>query len=606
MTYAAEPYAQFVDDLLTSLTGGQVREQFRFLPEEAPFRLAASAPVLPTTVRVHGLVAGQYTRFRAGTDYAKLGADKTLTWLGATSGAALPDAGSVFFVNYEQQGGDPLLTDRNPGSVTRLLAESFGREYAVLSRQLEAVYQSAFVDTASGRDLEQLAALVGISRRRRLSATGSALFSRLSPAPADISIPAGTRLSTAEPPAVSFETTEDRTLQRGNLSVEAPMAARASGAAGVVAANAVRVIDRPILGLDSVTNPQDTRFAGADESDALLRARCQRALETSGKATTGALIGALTTLPGLREKDIRIAEDYLAHPGVVKVNVALPEMSAAELQSASEQAIALIEATRPLGVRVEHNIDASRPLGLATPGLGAVAVDTAATAEPANVGIADPTKLLLPVNVDVVVTPVTLSLSADQRNKLLAQADAAVAAFVKDAGIGETLVYNRLVGQLMALDGVLDVAVALYPATKTALDGRKNLIPDNPNARPVRGAVDIRIGGSLILIDVAVNLTLQGAALAAPDPGAPRSAALADIAERLKNFVATLGAQTLSVALLKAQLTGSDTYSVGPLHYKVEFMEAGVRLHQQDVALPLSGLERLWVRGVTSLNGAGA
>ena len=557
-------------------------------------------------MRVHGLVAGQYTRFRAGTDYAKLGADKTLTWLGATSGAALPDAGSVFFVNYEQQGGDPLLTDRNPGSVTRLLAESFGREYAVLSRQLEAVYQSAFVDTASGRDLEQLAALVGISRRRRLSATGSALFSRLSPAPADISIPAGTRLSTAEPPAVSFETTEDRTLQRGNLSVEAPMAARASGAAGVVAANAVRVIDRPILGLDSVTNPQDTRFAGADESDALLRARCRRALETSGKATTGALIGALTTLPGLREKDIRIAEDYLAHPGVVKVNVALPEMSAAELQSASEQAIALIEATRPLGVRVEHNIDASRPLGLATPGLGAVAVDTAASDEPANVGIADPTKLLLPVNVDVVVTPVTLSLSADQRNKLLAQADAAVAAFVKDAGIGETLVYNRLVGQLMALDGVLDVAVALYPATKTALDGRKNLIPDNPNARPVRGAVDIRIGGSLILIDVAVNLTLQGAALAAPDPGAPRSAALADIAERLKNFVATLGAQTLSVALLKAQLTGSDTYSVGPLHYKVEFMEAGVRLHQQDVALPLSGLERLWVRGVTSLNGAGA
>ena len=606
MTYAAEPYAQFVDDLLTSLTGGQVREQFRFLPEDAPFRLAASAPVLPATVRVHGLVNRQYTRFRAGTDYDKLVADKTLKWLPEHKGAVLPDAGSVFFVNYEQQGGDPLLTDRNPGSVTRLLAESFGREYAVLSRQLEAVYQSAFVDTASGRDLEQLAALVGIARRRRLSATGSALFSRLSPAPADISIPAGTRLSTAEPPAVSFETTEDRTLQRGNLSVEAPMAARASGATGVVAADAVRVIDRPILGLDSVANPQATRFAGADESDALLRARCRRALEASGKATTGALIGALTTLPGLREKDIRIAEDYLAHPGVVKVNVALPEMGAAELLSTSEQVIALIEATRPLGVRVEHNIDASRPLGLATPGLGAVAVDTAASDEPANVGIADPVNLLLPVNVDVVVTPVTLSLSADQRNKLLAQADAAVAGFVKDAGIGETLVYNRLVSQLMALDGVLDVALALYPASKTALDGRKNLIPDNPNARPVRGAVDIRIGGSLILIDVAVNLTLQGAALAAPDPGAPRSAALADIAERLKNFVATLGAQTLSVALLKAQLTGSDTYSVGDLHYKVEFMEAGVRLHQQDVELPLSGLERLWLRGVKSLNGAGA
>ena len=605
MTYAAEPYAQFVDDLLTALTGGQVREQFRFLPEEAPFRLAASAPVLPATVRVHGLADGQYTKFRAGTDYAKLGADKTLQWLAAQSGATLPDAGSVFFVNYEQQGGDPLLTDRNPGSVTRLLAESFAREYAVMSRQLEAVYQSAFVDTASGRDLEQLAALVGITRRRRLSATGSVVFSRASPAPADIFIPAGTRLSTGEPPPLAFETTEDRTLQRGNLSVEAPIAARVPGAAGVVAAEAVRVIDRPILGIDSVANPQATRFAGADETDELLRARCRRALETSGRATTGALIGALTTLPGLREKDIRIAEDYLAHPGVVKISVALPEMSDAELQSASEQAIALIEATRPLGVRVEHNIDASRPLGPATPGGGAVAVDPGTQAEPANLGIADPNSLLLPVNVDVVVTPVTLSLAADQRNKLLQQADAAVAAFIAEAGIGETLVYNRLVAQLMALDAVLDVSVALYPADKTALDGRKNLIPDNPNARPVRGAVDIAIGGSLIMLDVAVNVTLQGAALAAPDPSAPRAAALADIAEKLKAFVATLGTQTLSVALLKSQLTGSDTYTVTDLHYKVEFMEAGVRVHQQDIELPLSGLERLWVRSASLLNGGG-
>ncbi len=603
MTYAAEPYAQFVDDLLTSLTGGEVREQFRFLPELAPFRLAAAAPILPATVRVHGLADGQYTRFRAGTDYRKPGADKTLQWLDPAAGAVLPDLGSVFFVNYEQQGGNPLLTDRNPGSVTRLLAESFAREYAVLSRQLEAVYQSAFVDTASGRDLEQLAALVGIVRRRRLSATGSALFTRSSPAPADIFIPAGTRLSTAEPPPVAYETTEDRTLQRGNLSVEAPIAARLPGASGVVAADAVRVIDRPILGIDSVANPQATRFAGADETDERLRERCRRALETSGKATTGALLGALTTLPGLREKDIRIAEDYLAHPGVVKLSIALPEMGEAELQAAKEQAIALIEATRPLGVRVEHDIDAARPLGLATPGGGAVAADPA-SGDPATLGIADPEKLLLKVNIDVVVTPITLALSADERNRLLQQADAALAAFVADAGIGETLVYNRLVARLMALDGVLDVSLAMYPDGKSALEGRRNLIADNPNARPVRGRVDIKVGGSLIMIDVAVNVTLQGAALAAPDPTAARSAALADIADKLKAFVATLGTQTLSVALLQAQLTGSETYTVSDLHYKVEYMEAGVRLHQQDVELPLSGLERLWLRGATLLNKA--
>ena len=49
MTYAAEPYAQFVDDLLSALTGGEVREQFRFLPELEPFKLAASGAVLPAS-----------------------------------------------------------------------------------------------------------------------------------------------------------------------------------------------------------------------------------------------------------------------------------------------------------------------------------------------------------------------------------------------------------------------------------------------------------------------------------------------------------------------------------------------------------------------------
>src|SRR5262249_26979288 len=153
-----------------------------------------------------------------------------------------------------------------------------------------------------------------------------------------------------------FETTEDRTLQRGNLSVEAPIQATVPGAAGLAPAGAARIINRPILGIDEVANPQPTRFSGADETDDQLRARIRRALEFSRKATTGALLGALTTLPGLREKDIRIAEDYLAHPGVVTLNVALPEMSETDLAGVRDQAVALIEATRPVGVRIEHNI----------------------------------------------------------------------------------------------------------------------------------------------------------------------------------------------------------------------------------------------------------
>ncbi len=606
MTYAAEPYAQFVDDLLSALTGGSIREQFRFRPEEAPYKLAATAAVVPGSVRVFGQVDARYRRFTSPTDFT-LGPARDIVWAATPQGlpakdAVWPDAGSVFFASYETVDAPRLLTDRNPGSVTRLLAESFAREYAVLSRQLEAVYEAAFVDTATGRDLDQLAALVGVVRRRRLSAGGSAVFSRSTPAPADVSINAGTRLSTAEPPAMQFETTEDRTLQRGNLSVEVPIQALQPGAAGVVAAGAVRVVNRPILGVETVANPQATRFSGADEADDALRGRIRRAHEAAGMATTGALLGALTTLPGLREKDVRVAEDYLAHPGVVKLTVALPEVaSEAERVAMIEQAVALIERTRPVGVRIEHNIDAPLPAGLATPGPGAVAEGGA---EPVTLGVAG-ASLFMPVDVNVELTPAVLALPPEARAELERKAAEAVDAFIDEAGIGEALVYNRLVARLMVLDGVLDVGVEMFPQADPGAARRRNVMPDNPQVRPTTGTVVVSVGGALVMLDLSVDFALQGAGTIG-DAATAREVARSEAASRLKDGVATLAAgATLNVALLKALVPDTETYRLTDLHYHAEYLDAGVRLHQQDVQLPLSGLERLWIRRVALAGGDG-
>ena len=609
MTYAAEPYAQFVDDLLSALTGGVIREQFRFLPENEPYKLTASGAVLPGSVRVVGQVDASFFRFRAPTDFT-LGAQNALVWQATPAGvpardAVWPDAGSVFFASYETADAPRLLTDRNPGSVTRLLAESFAREFAVLSRQLEAVYQAGFIATASGRDLDQLAALVGIKRRRRLSAGGSVLFGRSTPAPADVTINAGTRLSTAEPPAMQFETIEDRTLQRGNLTVEVPVQALAPGSAGVVAAGSIRVVNRPILGVETVANPQATRFAGSDESDEALRARVRRAHEGAGMATTGALLSALTTLPGLREKDVRIAEDYLAHPGVVKLTVALPQMSSeVERLAAIEQAVALIERTRPVGVRIEHNIDAPLPPGTATAGPGVVAEDAA---EPVTLGVAEAGDgLFLPVDVNVELTPAALALTPEARADLERKARTVVETFIDEAGIGEALVYNRLVGRLMALDGLLDVALELFPQSAPGGARRRNVAPDNPQVRPIRGVIDVRIGGALIMLDIAVDFSLQGAGTLG-DAATAREVARSEAATRLKDGVAALAAGgTLNVALLKAMVPDTATYRLTDLHYHAEYVDAGVRIHQQDVQLPMSGLERLWIRRVALSSGGAA
>lgn len=601
MSYASEPYAQFVDDLLTALTGGVIRQHFRFLKELEPFRLSSSDPVIPGTVQVFGIADGTYRRFARPTDYT-LGDDFTIQWRARADGTPAPDAvwpdeGTIFYANFEslaQAGAAPLLTDRNPGSVTRLLAESFAREFAVVSRQLEDVYRSGFLDTAAGRDLDQLTALVGVARRRVTFASGNVLFGRSTPAPADIFIPGGTRLSTAEPPPVIFETTKAQTLRRGNLSVEVPVQAVVSGSSGVVAANAIRVIHRPILGIESVTNSQRTNFSGAVENDEALRGRARRALQGAGLATTGALMSALVTIPGLREKDVQIAEDQLAHPGVVKLNVALPAMSEDELQRVAKQAIELIEETRPAGVRVLHNIDAPRPIGTASPGTGVVPDEGEA---PVAVGTVAPGSVFMPVNVDVQLAPTTLSLTPQQRNDLVDTARKVVSDFLADAGIGEVLVYNRLIAWLMAIDGVLDVAVQIYPQANPAQPHHKNVVADNPAVRPVAGLISVVVGGALVMLDVLVTVTLKGAGLLG-DPSTARASARDQIEAQLRTGLKSRPIPILSVPALLGLLTASDNYTITDLHYKVEYQEAGARIHQQDIQLPLTALEQLWVRKV--------
>jgi uncharacterized phage protein gp47/JayE len=612
VTYAAEPYAQFVDDLLTALTGGEIRQRFVFLDEGESFELAAPGPILPATVRVTGQLDGAFHRFRREVDYL-LEEGTAIRWQPAGAGdpgaaAVRPDVGTAFYVNFETRapaGVVPPLTDRNPGSITRLLAESFGREYAVLSRQLEAVYRAGFVDTAGGRDLDQVVRLVGITRHRATVATGSVVFSRSSPAPGEVTVPAGTRLSTSEPPATTFETSEKRTLRRGDLSVEVPVAATAAGGAGVVPAGAITVIHRPILGLESVTNPQATRLGGADETDEALRARARRALEGSGGATRGALLAALTSLPGMSEKDIRIDQDHLAHPGVVRLNAVLPAAAggnggAEDQEALRRRAVELIEQTRPVGVRVLHNLDTAAPAGEATPGPGEDDPEEA----PVGLGEAADDDQLMPVGVEAEIAPTTLTLTSEERKDLQSRAEQVVRDFVDRAGIGEVLVYNRLVADLMALPGVLDVSLRMFPESDPTQPPRRNLFPTDATLKPVLGSLEVAVGGRLVVIHVTVSIRLKGAGLLG-DPAANLQAVKIQVESRLRETVPLLD-EDLTPASLLRQLAGAETWEALAAHYDVSYMEAGVRVRERDVTVAPTTLERLWIGKVTVTEDGGA
>jgi uncharacterized phage protein gp47/JayE len=596
MSFAAEPYGVFVDDLLTGLTGGVVREEFTFTEEQEPFRLGFGAGVVPTTVRIHGLVDGTFHRFVPATDFG-VQPDGTIAWLSAAAGvpaagAVWPDRGSRFYATYERTPDPqarPVLTDRNPGSVVRLLAESFAREYAVVSRQLEAVYRGAFLETAEGRDLDKVVALVGVQRRGRTVASGEVVFARTTAARADIFIPAGTLISTGEAPPVTVETADDRTLRAGTLSVATPVRATVEGPAGVAPAGTLTVIHRPILGIESVSNPQAMTFGGSAETDESLRRRSARALEAGGRSTVGALTGALTSVEGIREQDLRIVEDHLAFPGVVKISVA------SDLDPATAaHAAALLEEARPAGIRLLHNLPI--PPAVSVPPAGDTQGQDPGPLAPSPPADAQAT-VWFPIGVTAVVAPSGADLTATQKAALTTAVKMSIGEFVDALGVGETVIYNRLVAAIIGVDGVQDVSLDLYPAATAKPAGRRNLPPSPPDTRPRLDVLDITLRGALVALDVTADVERRGLAQSG-DPAAARANAREDIARLLADRLAT-HTGTIDQATLKGALPDTATYAVKELSYTAEFVDEGLRISIPNRAIEPTADQQPWLRDVT-------
>jgi uncharacterized phage protein gp47/JayE len=346
MTFVAQPYERFVDDLLLALTGGATREEHRFTGTERPYALSRPGAYAPS-LRVYGQRDERFALFERGIDYDVDADPAAVRW---KPDGRLPDERSFFYVSYDLLDGR-RLTDRNAGSVTATLAEAFGRELAVLHRQMEEIYWSAFVDTGTGSSLDHVAALLGLTRKDARFATGEVLFTRGSPAPGDIAISAGTLVSTLD--GQNFETTEGRTLRRGELSVVTPMRAVQQGSAGQVSAGAIVQVNRPIFGVDGVINERQTAFATQTETDDELRRRMRGRLERAGKSTAEAVRYALIEdLPEVTDANVQVVERPET-PGFVEVRLGVGQGATLDLARRVEETIF---SARPVGVRVSHNL----------------------------------------------------------------------------------------------------------------------------------------------------------------------------------------------------------------------------------------------------------
>ena len=284
VTLVNRPYGELVDDLLTSVVGGVVNEPIRFDLKVLAYPLAEPA----TGVRgITGTAAGEPRTFLLAIDFVFEPATNVVTWL---DDGTRPDDDTTFFVDYFRVDSRSPISDINVGSVTRTLTEAIGREMVTVYQQINLAYASAFVDSATGKSLEYVVAILDVHRKTAEFAEGLVTFFRASGVDGNITIPAGTRLVTADG-AVVFATSQLRTLQRGQERIDAPVRAEVgfAGDVGLVAAGAISEMSQPVAGIARVSNLDPTIRAAADETDEELRARAKAALRGLGKATLAAL-----------------------------------------------------------------------------------------------------------------------------------------------------------------------------------------------------------------------------------------------------------------------------------------------------------------------------
>lgn len=507
MTFVAQPYEQFVDDLLTALTGGLVREEHQFVGIEEPYSLG-SPEAIASSIKVFGQSNDKFVFFEMKNDFNYDSDKEIITW---EIKGKIPDDHSFFYVNYYTQEGRRKLTDRNPGSVTTTLAEAFAREFAVLHKQMELIYRSAFVDLATGYSLDHVAALLDINRKDAKFASGEVIFKSSSPVQGDITIPAGTLVSTDQ--GLNFETTDKRTLRKGQLTIACPIRAHIEGPAGLITKGAIKYISRPIFGIESVANEAPTFFATAKETDEELRRRIKGTLERAGKATVDAIkYGLIEDLPEITENNIQV-EEQTATPGSVEVRLALGTIPDADLADLVKRIEESIFYSRAAGVRVTHNLtmktnsESAQQAGAKSSAFSGKAISNEEKGKLPSVRLSQGNPengAILSLRAEVRLR-LSKNFSVKEREKIEDDVSILVEKFIKDLPMGTDLIYNKLLGLIAIPEEIADVSLCigmksgsdLYKSN-LAIEGRKSEIDIH----------DISVGlmEEAVLIDVTAKL----------------------------------------------------------------------------------------------------
>jgi uncharacterized phage protein gp47/JayE len=208
------------------------------------------------------------------------------------------------------------LTDFEVGSVTRTLVETFSYELALMYEKMRLVYLSAFIDTAEGGNLDKVVSILGIVRGLPDFSTGMATFER-DKGNNEIVIPLGTLVATQDAPGKPkkvYQTIEEKTLAGNATAIEIKIQAIERGEEQDAKAGDIVVMPRPLPGIKGVLNRADVRLTGkVREQDGELRERSKNALISAGKATILSIENTLLSQSGVF--DVKVREDFLLPQG---------------------------------------------------------------------------------------------------------------------------------------------------------------------------------------------------------------------------------------------------------------------------------------------------
>jgi Baseplate J-like protein len=353
MSYVPRNYEGIVRDLLTTLTGGTVRESLTAPPDDEPIVLPQlrNRPVRRVSHLEGRTLIGRAEKAKeipyrfTATDFELIstsGRDDEKDAIRFRKDGRKPVPGSALSVNYYPVQTDPApVTDLNVGSVIRTLLEAVAREQALSYLHLQKIYDSAFVESAERTSLDKVVALVGVTRLPTGATIARIQFSRRPDASGQITVPTGTAVT--DDKGNRFLTLSTLTLEPGESTRE--VMAGGEGTEEVEAGKLNR-LELLIAGVSEVTNPQPAFRLGSPESDDDLRRRARGALHATVRGTLDAIRFGLLSIKEVNS--VKIVEAPNGVPGEIRIDVAYandtPEGRALVAQR--------IEQLRPAGIRV--------------------------------------------------------------------------------------------------------------------------------------------------------------------------------------------------------------------------------------------------------------